>query len=282
MFYVNSKNGSKYGVIDTNDNVTEYYTVKELVDVIKVYGVKINGVTISGSKVSVKVIDLEKIKKNLSTISDLLISTKNLEVFKQKEYSIGGTDFYLESPPIIDLFICDMGYDSSGFIFLSYNAKLDKYYFYEGTSRDILLKEDYKKQMTELGLMDLRFDIYMTYEEMINYIKSLKDGSKRAKILTNAELSSLYKVVDRPKSWHFPNAIEQFEKAKELAKDGYILVVNGKEMNIFEFESKTKKELMTNGMTVCEKFYKTVSEYIDTENKVYYVGLGEIGVENLM
>ena len=39
---------------------------------------------------------------------------------------------------------------------------------------------------------------------------------------------------------------------------------------------------MTNGMTVCEKFYKTVSEYIDTENKVYYVGLGEIGVENLM
>ena len=32
MFYVSSKNGDKYGVTDTNDNIEEFYTSEQLSD----------------------------------------------------------------------------------------------------------------------------------------------------------------------------------------------------------------------------------------------------------
>lgn len=92
-----------------------------------------------------------------------------------------------------------MGYHCSDYIFLGYSPNLDKYYFYDGTDSGISLKEDFKEQMIKLGLMDLKFDIYMTYSEMIDYIKSLRITNKRVKILSNVELSKLYQIVDRPK-----------------------------------------------------------------------------------
>lgn len=73
MFYVNSKNDSKYGVIDTDDNVEEFYTKEELSDFFFNHRIKIFGVTYTGSKFNIEV-------KSTSLIK--LESLSNGDVFK--------------------------------------------------------------------------------------------------------------------------------------------------------------------------------------------------------
>lgn len=278
MFYVNSKKGNKYGVIDTNDGVIEYYTAKELINIISSYSIKIEGCNLVENKISIKVTDFDIVKKNLITLRDLLIKVKDLNKFKSEGYDIGEDDDCTN----LEIFICDMGYHCSDYIFLEYSPNLDKYYFYDGTDSGISLKEDFKEQMIKLGLMDLKFDIYMTYSEMIDYIKSLRITNKRVKILSNVELSKLYQIVDRPKGWHFPDAKLSYNKAVSLLKEGYSLVINGKETDLSDFKSIIKNDLRVSGMTAGVRFYSYVSEYIDTKNKVFYVKLGSIDYENLM
>lgn len=52
MYYVSCKNGNKYGITDTKDGVTEYYTADEILVLLKsVKGLKIKGVSKSGIKI---------------------------------------------------------------------------------------------------------------------------------------------------------------------------------------------------------------------------------------
>lgn len=55
MFYVCDKKGDKYGIMDSTDNIVEYYTAKEIVSIIKNYNIAIEGVNTKDGKVSIKV-----------------------------------------------------------------------------------------------------------------------------------------------------------------------------------------------------------------------------------
>lgn len=61
MFYVSCKSWEKIGVLDTKDDVVEYYTEEELIKIIEEYGIKILGF----SKYGCDIVDIQDYYKQL-------------------------------------------------------------------------------------------------------------------------------------------------------------------------------------------------------------------------
>lgn len=87
MYYVCDKKGSKYGVLDTDDAICEYYTKKELLEISK--GVNILGVSNEDIKVLSSDFIIAKSKLlgvDLKNI-DWIKSTDTYRIYKKADYS---------------------------------------------------------------------------------------------------------------------------------------------------------------------------------------------------
>lgn len=277
MFYIGSVQGDKYGVVDTEDCVVEYYSIDDLMYIGCVSGITIRGLDLNSGRVT---INEDTIRLNILTLRKLLINKKRLLKFQNKGYTIGTDNNFSNN---FTLFVCDMGNeDDSNYIFLTYNKKTNKYGFIEGTEIGVLLKDNYSKQLSELGLFDLKFDTYMTFDEMLSYINSGLKNSFRRK-LDKASLEPLLQCVDQPEGWNFPDGRKTLKKAVELANNGYFIVIDGEYMCPRELERKLEVDLRTpNTLTPYVKYYSFVEEYTDNKNKVFYCNLGAVECANLM
>lgn len=81
MFYISSKKDGLYGVTDTEDGVEDFYTLKELGEIVKTCKLDIKGLKIHQGKFSVNVYSNEDFLSRHSNIS--------LDQLVEKEISRG-------------------------------------------------------------------------------------------------------------------------------------------------------------------------------------------------
>lgn len=100
----------------------------------------------------------------------------------------------------------------------------------------------------------------------------------------NEWLESKYETVSTSlRPWSFPDAKSSLDKAKELKKKGYELVLNGNKADIKDLEEAHEwAKGGFRGMTAGTRYFSSVKEYQDDENKVFYVRLGNRQTANLM
>lgn len=87
--------------------------------------------------------------------------------------------------------------------------------------------------------------------------------------------TSLYIETDKENGIYLPSGIHSVQRAFDLENKGYRIVVDDVEMKASEFRKKCQRE--TSGEINHKSLgYKNVFEYVDEQNKVFYVKLGEI------
>lgn len=102
MFYIcDKRENCTYGVKDTDDNVVEYYTARQIFDIIKKTNIIIDGVIVSGNNIKIKTINninsyailTDEIVRKISSRKQLrfLSNQENLGVLKSRLALIGKT-----------------------------------------------------------------------------------------------------------------------------------------------------------------------------------------------
>lgn len=92
--------------------------------------------------------------------------------------------------------------------------------------------------------------------------------------------TSLYVETDKENGIYLPLGIHSVQKVFDLENKGYRIVVDDVEMKASEFRKKCQRE--TSGEINHKSLgYKNVFEYVDEQNKVFYVKLGEVILRNM-
>ena len=136
MFYVYTKNGTRYGVVDTNDGICEYYSEKQLIDLSN-KGVKIFGV----SDNSISVVDTNFIRAKAKLLG---IKISDYILDSSLGYSIEkrGRDFYLVSSLRDKINISSQGADFISFItqkLMIYNLWNSRYFDMNCSINDVFV-----------------------------------------------------------------------------------------------------------------------------------------------
>ena len=95
MFLISSKVGDKYGVKDTSDDVEEFYTSKEIYDIIRNLEIPIRGVSLSDNKLSIEVYSPNKIAVKIKLLFDVEVTVEGYDIVLRK---YNGSDTELAIP----------------------------------------------------------------------------------------------------------------------------------------------------------------------------------------